>query len=68
MGPKVFLLDNTGDTVVVTEAIIRLLGPYGGQWEINCDGAFISMAVPLAVFFAMQRYFARGLLAGSIKG
>ena len=68
MGPKVFLLDNTGDTVVVTEAIIRLLGPYGGQWEILATGAFISMAVPLAVFFAMQRYFARGLLAGSIKG
>ncbi len=68
MGPKVFLLDNTGDTVVVTEAIIRLLGPYGGQWEIIASGAFISMAVPLAVFFAMQRYFARGLLAGSIKG
>ena len=67
MGPKVFLLDNTGDTVVVTEAIIRLLGPYGGQWEILATGAFISMAVPLAVFFAMQRYFARGLLAGSVK-
>ena len=68
LGPKVFLLDNTGDTVVVTEAIIRLLGPYGGQWEILATGAFISMALPLAVFFAMQRYFARGLLAGSIKG
>ena len=68
MGPKVFLLDNTGDTVVVTEAIIRLLGPYGGQWEIIATGAFISMAIPLMVFFAMQRYFLRGLLAGSIKG
>ncbi len=68
MGPKVFLLDNTGDTVVVTEAIIRLLGPYGGQWEIIATGAFISMALPLVVFFAMQRYFLRGLLAGSIKG
>ena len=57
MGPKVFLLDNTGDNVVVTEAIIRLLGPYGGQWEIIATGAFISMALPLVVFFAMQRYF-----------
>ena len=68
LGPKVFLLDNTGDTVVVTEAIIRMLGPYGGQWEILATGAFISMAIPLMVFFAMQRYFLRGLLAGSIKG
>ena len=68
LGPKVFLLDNTGDTVVVTEAIIRLLGRFGGEWHILATGAFISMAVPLAVFFAMQRYFARGLLAGSIKG
>ena len=68
LGPKVFLLDTSGNTQIITEAIMRMIGPYGGQWEILAAGAFISMAVPLAVFFAMQRYFARGLLAGSIKG
>ena len=68
LGPKVFLIDNTGDTMVMTQAIIRMLGPYAGNWDILATGTFISMAVPLAVFFAMQRYFARGLLAGSIKG
>ena len=65
---KVFLIDNTGDNIILTEAIIRMLGPYAGQWAILSAGAFISMVVPLAVFLTMQRYFARGLLAGSIKG
>ena len=68
LGPKVFLLDNTGDTMILTEAIIRMLGPYAGNWEIISAGAFISMAIPLAVFLTLQRHFARGLLAGSIKG
>ena len=69
LGPKVFLIDSgTGDRDIITNAITRMLGPYAGNWDIIAAGAFISMAVPLAVFFAMQRYFARGLLAGSIKG
>jgi alpha-glucoside transport system permease protein len=69
LGPKVFLIDSgTGARDIITNAITRMLGPYAGNWDIISAGAFISMAVPLAVFFAMQRYFARGLLAGSIKG
>ena len=68
LGPMVFLIDNTGDTMIITQAIIRMLGTYGGRWELIAAGAFISMAIPLAVFFTLQRYFARGLLAGSIKG
>ena len=68
LGPIVFLIDNTGDTMIITQAIIRMLGTYGGRWELIAAGAFISMAIPLAVFFTLQRYFARGLLAGSIKG
>jgi len=69
LGPKVFLIDSgTGERDIITNAITRMLGPYAGNWDIISAGAFISMAVPLAVFFAMQRYFARGLLAGSIKG
>jgi alpha-glucoside transport system permease protein len=65
---KVFLIDATGDTTVMTNQIVELLGTRGGNWEILATAAFVSMAVPLAVFFAMQRYLVRGLLAGSVKG
>ncbi len=68
LGPMVFLHNNTGDTMIITEAIIRMLGPYAGNWELIATGAFISMVVPLVVFLTLQQYFARGLLAGSIKG
>lgn len=63
----VFLVDSTGDTTVMTKQIVELLGTRGGNWEILATAAFISMAVPIAVFFAMQRYLVRGLLAGSVK-
>ncbi|WP_116131433.1 carbohydrate ABC transporter permease [Tropicimonas sp. IMCC34043] len=63
----VFLVDSTGETTVMTKAIVELLGTRGGNWEILATAAFISMAVPIAVFFAMQRYLVRGLLAGSVK-
>ena len=65
---KVFLIDATGDTNVMTNQILKFQGTWGGSWELQSTGAFISMALPLAIFFAMQRYFARGLLAGSVKG
>ncbi|MDI6834159.1 carbohydrate ABC transporter permease [Ciceribacter thiooxidans] len=65
---KVFLIDATGETTVMTNQIVELLGTRGGNWEILATAAFVSMAVPLAVFFAMQRYLVRGLLAGSVKG
>ena len=64
---KVFLIDATGDTTVMTNQIVELLGTRGGNWEILATAAFVSIAVPLAVFFAMQRYLVRGLLAGSVK-
>lgn len=64
---KVFLIDSTGSTTVMTNQIVELLGTRGGNWEILATAAFISIAVPLAVFFAMQRYLVRGLLAGSVK-
>lgn len=63
----VFLIDSTGDTTVMTKQIVELLGTRGGNWEILATSAFVSMAVPLLVFFAMQRYLVRGLLAGSVK-
>lgn len=63
----VFLIDSTGETTVMTKQIVELLGTRGGNWEILATSAFISIAVPIAVFFMMQRYLVRGLLAGSVK-
>ncbi len=63
----VFLIDSTGDTTVMTKQIVELLGTRGGNWEILATSAFVSIAVPLMVFFAMQKYLVRGLLAGSVK-
>ncbi len=64
---KVFLIDATGETTVMTNKIVELLGTRGGNWEILATAAFVSIAVPLMVFFAMQKYLVRGLLAGSVK-
>lgn len=64
---KVFLIDATGQTTVMTNQIVELLGTRGGNWEILATAAFVSIAVPLAVFFAMQKFLVRGLLAGSVK-
>lgn len=63
----VFLIDASGETTVMTRQITELLGTRGGNWEILATAAFVSIAVPLAVFFAMQKYLVRGLLAGSVK-
>ncbi|WP_128255665.1 carbohydrate ABC transporter permease [Falsirhodobacter deserti] len=64
---KVFL--GTSDTqMVMTGRIVELLGSRGTNWELLTAAAFISMIVPLIVFFLLQKYFVRGLLAGSVKG
>ncbi|CTQ50675.1 carbohydrate ABC transporter permease [Jannaschia donghaensis] len=55
------------ESLVLTGRLVNLLGSRGGEWEILATSAFISIAVPLVVFFAMQRYLVRGLLAGSVK-
>jgi alpha-glucoside transport system permease protein len=64
---RVFLIDATGETTVMTNQIVELLGTRGGNWEILATAAFVSIAVPLLVFFSMQKYLVRGLLAGSVK-
>ncbi|WP_022707102.1 carbohydrate ABC transporter permease [Paracoccus zeaxanthinifaciens] len=61
-------LGNTREQLVMTGLLRELMGSRGGEWEILATSAFISIAVPLAVFFAMQKYLVRGLLAGSVKG
>lgn len=61
-------LGNTESQLVMTGRLRELLGSRGGDWEILSASAFVSIVVPLIVFFALQRYFVRGLLAGSVKG
>jgi alpha-glucoside transport system permease protein len=56
-----------GDSWPMTKAIQNLLSQYGTEWHLLAAGAFILMAVPLLVFFSLQRYFVQGLLAGSVK-
>jgi alpha-glucoside transport system permease protein len=56
------------DVEVVTVALAELIGSHGQDWHLLTAGAFITMIVPMAVFFSLQRYFVRGLTAGSVKG
>jgi alpha-glucoside transport system permease protein len=53
---------------VVTMRLAGIVGDRGQDWHLLTAGAFVSMVLPLAVFFSLQRYFVRGLLAGSVKG
>ncbi len=52
----------------MTVAISQLVSSLGGGWQLLTAAAFISMILPLIVFFALQRYFVSGILAGSVKG
>ena len=61
----VFVQD--GSQWPMTKAIQNLLSQYGTEWHLLAAGAFLLMAVPLIVFFSLQRYFVQGLLAGSVK-
>jgi len=58
----------SGQGLPITKALQDLSGSYGQSWELLTAGAFISILVPLVVFFALQRFFVRGLLAGATKG
>ena len=61
-------LGSGNDQLVLTGRLNALLGSRGGDWEILTTSAFVTIIVPLIVFFSLQRYFVRGLLAGSVKG
>jgi alpha-glucoside transport system permease protein len=63
----VFLGTNP-DVAVLTARVSQLVGSRGAAWHLLTAGAFVSMVVPLIVFLALQRFFVRGLLAGSVKG
>jgi alpha-glucoside transport system permease protein len=56
------------DIQVMTMRLAGLVGSRGSDWHLLTSGAFISMLLPLVVFFSLQRFFVRGLLAGSVKG
>jgi alpha-glucoside transport system permease protein len=56
------------DVVPLTVRVAELAGTRGSDWFLLAAGAFVSMVLPLIVFLALQRYFVRGLLAGSVKG
>ncbi|MGE5124314.1 MAG: carbohydrate ABC transporter permease, partial [Acidobacteriaceae bacterium] len=61
---KIFLTSRP----VLTVQITNLIDPRGSNWHILTGAAFLSFIIPMIVFFAFQRYFARGLLSGSVKG
>jgi len=52
----------------VTVSLAQLVGSRGAAWHLLTAGAFVSMVIPLIVFLTLQRFFVRGLLAGSVKG
>lgn len=52
----------------LTVLIANLTNSLGGEWQFLMAAAFISMALPLVVFFALQRYFVRGITGGAVKG
>jgi alpha-glucoside transport system permease protein len=61
-------LGGTSENRVLTIALSNLVGSRGENWHILTAAAFITMVLPLIVFFSLQRYFVRGLTAGSVKG
>jgi alpha-glucoside transport system permease protein len=61
-------LGGTQENRVLTIALQGLNGSHGEDWHLLTSAAFLTMALPLVVFFSLQRYFVRGLTAGSVKG
>ena len=64
----VALIFADGAVAPMTKLLAEITGSRGQDWHLLTAGAFISILVPLIVFFSLQRYFVRGLLAGSTKG
>jgi alpha-glucoside transport system permease protein len=61
-------LGTSGNTAVLTIRLANIVSSRGQDWYLLTAGAFVSMIIPLIVFFSLQRFFVRGLLAGSVKG
>jgi alpha-glucoside transport system permease protein len=58
----------TPQVAPLTSRLAQLAGGFGSRWELLTAGAFVSVVIPLTVFFSLQRYFVRGLVSGSVKG
>ncbi len=61
-------LGGSPDVAPMTLTVSNMVNSYGGGWEYLTAAAFISMMLPLIVFLSLQKYFIRGILAGSVKG
>jgi alpha-glucoside transport system permease protein len=61
-------LGGNPDKAPLTVAVANLVNSFGTNYQVLTSAAFISMALPLVIFFSLQRYFVRGMLAGSVKG
>lgn len=64
----IYIGASNSQNLPLTIAVANLVNSLGGGWQYLAAAAFISMALPLAVFFALQRYFVRGIVGGSVKG
>ena len=64
----VALVFSGASTAPMTVIVRSLVNAYGVGWHLMTAAAFISMALPLVIFFSLQRYFVTGLTAGSVKG
>jgi alpha-glucoside transport system permease protein len=64
----VALVFSSTDVTPLTVKLVSLVGEKGQDWQLLASGAFVSLAIPLVVFLSLQRYFVRGMLAGSVKG
>lgn len=61
-------LGGSGQVAPLTMRLTSLVGSHGQDWHLLTSAAFISMLMPLVIFFSLQRYFVKGILAGSVKG
>jgi len=61
-------LGNDKEVQVMTQVLVSMTGSRGQDWQLLTAGAFVSMILPVLVFLGLQRYFVRGMLAGSVKG
>jgi len=56
------------DVAPLTVTVSNLVNSLGQDWQLLTAAAFVSMLLPLIVFFTLQRYFVAGIIAGSVKG
>jgi alpha-glucoside transport system permease protein len=61
-------LGTSKEVYIVSTRLAELVGQRGQDWHVLTAGAFVTMIIPLIIFFSLQRYFVRGLTAGSVKG